>query len=91
MPFQVVMKKTQLAIGNTRWIKLNNRIESLRFYLEKQCGGDPFYKAYKWIMNPGNENDKDSELVKILGKGNVKFITLIYQLIVCEENYYGSQ
>jgi hypothetical protein len=66
------------------------RIESLRVYLEKQIGANQFYNAYKFLQDPPNEGEHNSELVKILGKQNIKYVSLIYQMIVCEDAYYGS-
>ena len=78
-------------IGNSiEFLDLFDRIEALRYYLEKQVGADQFYEAYKFVQSPPTESDNNSELVKILGKNNIKFVPLIYQLIVCEDNYYGS-
>lgn len=31
----------------------------------------------------------NNELVQLLGQGNLRFVPLIYQLIVCEDSYYG--
>jgi NIMA (never in mitosis gene a)-related kinase len=66
---------------------ISYRIEALRVYLEKQLGEEPFYEAYR-ILQDGGE-DGNSELIKALGK-NMKFVPLIYQMIVCEDSYYGS-
>ncbi|OMJ92710.1 hypothetical protein SteCoe_4454 [Stentor coeruleus] len=64
------------------------RIESLRCYLENQLGMDMFLQAYSLLSDPG-ENDEDSQqLHVVVGNRNLKFIPLIYQLIVCEDSYY---
>eukprot|EP01017_Pseudomicrothorax_dubius_P026485 TRINITY_DN2958_c0_g1_i16.p1 TRINITY_DN2958_c0_g1~~TRINITY_DN2958_c0_g1_i16.p1 ORF type:complete len:141 (-),score=43.22 TRINITY_DN2958_c0_g1_i16:97-519(-) len=69
---------------------LGLKLEALRIYLEKQIGEDKFYKAYKFILDPPSEEDENSALQAMLGRENVKFIPLIYQLIVCEDSYYSS-
>jgi hypothetical protein len=58
--------------------------------LEKQLGEKPFYDAYKFLQDPPNEGEHNSVLMKILGKQNLKYVSLIYQMIVCEDAYYGS-
>ena len=64
---------------------VGSKIEALRVYLEKSVGND-FFSAYKMIHE---EKDEDYEQVKkLLGPTKIKFIPLIVQLIVCEDNYY---
>ena len=65
------------------------RIESLRVYLEKQLGEEPFYEGYR-ILQDISGDEGNSELAKVLGKINMRFVPLIYQMIVCEDSYYGS-
>ena len=66
------------------------RIEALRVYLEQQLGSDTFIDAYKMLQNEKESEEDISEMIKkTIGKTKEKFIPLIYQLIVCEDNYYS--
>jgi len=69
---------------------ISYRIEALKVYIEKQLGEAPFYEAYEILQDITGSDVGNTELVKVLGKNHVKFIPLIYQLIVCEDSYYGS-
>jgi len=62
-----------------------SKIEALRTYLDKEIGRE-FVDAYRAICN--EKDDDYSEAKRILGEKKVKFIPLIVQLIVCEDNYY---
>jgi len=68
------------------------RIEALRVYLENQLGSDPFINSYKMLQNEkgGDEEEIGFMIRKQVGKSKEKFIPLLYQLIVCEDNYYSS-
>jgi NIMA (never in mitosis gene a)-related kinase len=59
-------------------------------YLEKTLGEQPFYEAYRILQDQSGGDDGNTELAKALGKHNMKFIPLIYQMIVCEDSYYGN-
>ena len=59
-------------------------------YLEKQLGANPFYETYNILQDMSSGEDANNELIRVLGKTNMKFIPLIYQMIVCEDSYYGS-
>ena len=64
---------------------VGSKIEALRVYLEKEIGKQ-FMSVYKMI-----QNDKDEDYVEakqVLGKDKSKYIPLIIQLIVCEDQYY---
>ena len=64
---------------------VGSKIEALRMYLEDQIGDD-FYRVYELVKD---ERDEDYETVKaMLGPVRTKFIPLVVQLIVCEDNYY---
>jgi NIMA (never in mitosis gene a)-related kinase len=64
---------------------VGSKIEALRAYLEKEIG-DEFYSIYNLIKD---EKDEDYEGAKsMLGRDKVKYIPLVVQLIVCEDNYY---
>jgi len=69
---------------------ISYRIEALRVYLEKQVGEKPFFETYKILSDMSSGEDANNELIRVLGKTNMKFIPLIYQMIVCEDSYYGS-
>ena len=63
------------------------RIESLRAYLEKELGDDPFLKVYRIIANQAQDDDDDAQeknVEDILGKDNLGFVQLIHQLLFCE-------
>jgi len=66
------------------------RIEALRLYLEQQLTEKVFLEVYKILQDPPSDEDNSEFLSKVLG-GNtkMKFIPLVYQLIVCEDNYYS--
>lgn len=39
-----------------------------------------------------DDDDKNSnDLVQLVGTKNMKFIPLIFHLIVCEDSYYGNK
>lgn len=66
------------------------RIEALRVYLEENLGETSFIAAYKHYINVSEVTEEiDSEIEGILGKKKMKFVGLIYQLIVCEDTYYN--
>ena len=68
------------------------RIEALRVYLENQLGDEAFVRAYKHLVNLSVDDDSaDDVLEGILGSDKIKFVTLIHQLIVCEDSYYGNK
>ena len=67
------------------------RIEALRVHLENQLGDQAFIEAYRHLVNLSSEDDQPTdELEQILGPKKMKFVTLITQLIVCEDAYYGT-
>jgi len=66
------------------------RIETLRCYLESRIGMSRFIQAYEYLSNPPPEDEENQQLHEIVGAENVKFIPLIYQMIVCEDSYYTS-
>ena len=63
---------------------VGNKIEAIRAYLEQEIG-DTFYKVYNLIKD---EKDEDYELAKKILGPKTKFIPVVVQLIVCEDNYY---
>jgi hypothetical protein len=42
------------------------------------------------LQDSTSDKEASTSVKKILGKSKVKFITLIYQLIVCEDTYYSN-
>jgi len=64
------------------------RLEALRVYLETVLGEDLFIEAYQHVME---ETADDEESVDLKGKmgDKLKFVPLIYQLIVCEDSFYN--
>lgn len=71
---------------------LGYRIEALRLYLESVLGDVPFIAAYKHLVNiTTEENVEENELEGLLGKKGMKFVSLIHQLIVCEDSYYANK
>ena len=66
------------------------RIEALRVYLEERLGDITFIAAYKHLVNLSNEAEVENDLEEILGPKKMKYVTLIHQLIVCEDSYYGK-
>lgn len=38
-----------------------------------------------------DDDTAEEELESILGSDKIKFVTLIHQLIVCEDSYYGNK
>lgn len=51
-------------------------------------GEEALLSAYKYLLDPPNEDENNKELYKILGKSHIKFVPMIYQMIVCEDSYY---
>ncbi|GKT13506.1 hypothetical protein ADUPG1_010280, partial [Aduncisulcus paluster] len=70
---------------------LCRRIEGLRAYLEKELGFDKFVDAYKILaeIDTSDESLIESEL-KVVLKTEVErgFVSLIQQLIFCEDRFY---
>ena len=66
------------------------KIEGLRLYLEGELGTDTIVNAYSYLCDPPEGEDDNEQLKIILGVENVKFIPLIYQLIVYEDNYFQN-
>lgn len=67
------------------------RIEALRVYLEEKLGETSFIAAYKHYVNISDINEEvEAEIESILGDKKVKYVHLIYQLIVCEDSYYNQ-
>lgn len=64
------------------------RIEALRVYLENELGDIPFIAAYKHLQNVSTNEDVTDSLEGIIEESKMKYITLIHQLIVCEDTYY---
>jgi NIMA (never in mitosis gene a)-related kinase len=70
---------------------ISYRIEALRVYLENNLTPDVFYACYKYLMNQNsNEDEQNRELLKLVGGKNERFLPMVYQMIVCEEQYYGN-
>ena len=72
------------------------RIEALRCYLEAQLGMERFIQAYNYLLvffmqNPPENDDDNQQLHKMIGNRHSKYITLIYQMIVCEDACYKPQ
>ena len=67
-----------------------NKIEGLRLYLEGELGTERIINAYTYLCDPPEGEDDTEQLKVILGADNVKFIPLIYQLIVYEDNYFNN-
>lgn len=66
------------------------RIETLRCYLEAQLGISKFMQAYEYLASPPPDDEENQQLHDIIGSNNIKYIALIYQLIVCEDSYYTA-
>lgn len=62
------------------------RIETLRLYLEQELGAENFISVYRTLQEEKDSEDESTQIV--LEKPKEKFLPLIYQLIVCEDNYY---
>lgn len=67
------------------------RIEALRNYLEQKLGLDPMIRAYQYLLDPPADDDSNAELSGILEPSKLKFVPLIYQLIVCEDKYFSHR
>ncbi len=81
---RVIPQFLQNIPGVTATDSMGYRIEALRVYLENMLGDQPFLGAYKHLQNLSDEED-NNELDDILGPKKMKFVTLIHQLIVCED------
>src|SRR5690606_3703606 len=70
------------------------RIESLRMYMEKELGCDKFSAAYKIIESQNEHTDDDlvtQKLISILGKEKMGYVSLMYQLLFCEDRFNDHQ
>ena len=63
------------------------RLEALRVYLETVLGEELFVEVYIQVVEEKAE-DEESELKKKMGE-KLKYVPLIYQLIVCEDSFYN--
>lgn len=85
-----IQKFLQNLPGVTASDSQSYRIEALRVYLEEKLGETSFIAAYKHYINVSDINDDiEAEIESILGPKKMKFVGLIYQLIVCEDSYYN--
>jgi serine/threonine protein kinase len=64
------------------------RIEALRMYLEQQLGVEEFREAYNCMMDSDDVNTE--ALQRILGAKKMKYVSVIAQMIVCEEECYSN-
>ncbi|KAK3285102.1 hypothetical protein CYMTET_7268 [Cymbomonas tetramitiformis] len=74
---------------------LATRVEALREFLEKELGDDAFIKVYRKMEDAkedvdGNDDDAMHSIMEELGPGKVKYISLIHQLMVCEESMMAA-
>lgn len=71
------------------------RIESLRVYLESKLGTKTFYEAYNLIKACDNSIDDDEvsleKIEKVLQKENLCYLSLIHQLMFCEDTFNEEQ
>jgi NIMA (never in mitosis gene a)-related kinase len=67
-----------------------SRVEALKFYLEQRLSLACFLSAYSLLLSPGSDEDNSAELETLLGTRNLKYLPLLYQLIVCEDQIYAS-
>lgn len=74
------------------------RIESLRMFLEDKLGFETFIKIYH-LLNDNNANNNnnngsdpsiDEQIGKILNEEQMPLLSLIHQLIFCEDCMYDS-
>ena len=75
---------------NSKNSSIFDRIEQLKCYLEIKLGTDEFLKAYKYLQEC-QLDDENNQLSKLLGEEKVKYIPLIIQMMVCEDNCYSSE
>lgn len=66
------------------------RIEALRVMLEDRLGFDRFFDVYQMLkdMQPGDDDDQlADELVSAVGPENTGYLSLVQQLIFCEDRF----
>jgi NIMA (never in mitosis gene a)-related kinase len=67
------------------------RIEALRSYIEQKLGLEPMMRAYQYLLDPPADDDSNAELSSIVGPKQLVYVPLIYQLIVCEDEYFSHR
>jgi len=67
------------------------RIEALKMYLEVNVGLEVFLRAYNYMQNLPEMDDNNEQLRSLLGPASMKFVPLLCQLLVCEDNFYSSE
>ena len=75
----------------SRGDSITYRIEALRVYIEKMMGDEPFIQAYRYFLDDARndeDDDDDDVLEEIVPEDKREFVTLIHQLIVCEDSVY---
>ena len=66
------------------------RIEALRLYIEHQLGISEFLLVYKHLTSEKESEDDNAETDGILSSKARSFLTLVTQLIACEDKFYAS-
>lgn len=86
----LTVDKTPLP-GVTEADSIFYRIEALRSYLEEKLGLESMMRAYQYLQDPPADDDSNAELSTFLEPKKLKFVPLIYQLIVCEDKYFSHR
>jgi NIMA (never in mitosis gene a)-related kinase len=86
----LTVDKTPLP-GVTEADSIFYRIEALRSYLEEKLGLEAMMRAYQYLQDPPADDDSNAELSTFLEPRKLKFVPLIYQLIVCEDKYFSNR
>eukprot|EP00899_Mesostigma_viride_P027352 jgi/Mesvir1/7801/Mv11743-RA.1 len=72
---------------------LGSRIEALRVFLEEKLGLDLFLEVYnrlEGVQEDDEDEDVAADLVAQLGPTKVGYLSLVHQLIICEESLNTS-
>ena len=65
------------------------QLELMLVYLERKLGAGEFVCAHKYLLDPPEDEDNNEVLQRMLGASKMKYVPLVYQVVVCEEKYYN--
>mmetsp|Transcript_1694 Transcript_1694/g.5941 ORF Transcript_1694/g.5941 Transcript_1694/m.5941 type:complete len:710 (-) Transcript_1694:2334-4463(-) len=93
-PSKFTLDGKTLRITTSSRDSLCYRIEALRLHLEKELGLDGFVESYDLLQSQtveDDDNELNDKLLDILGEEKLNYVSLIHQLIVCEEAFNENQ
>jgi NIMA (never in mitosis gene a)-related kinase len=84
----ITLAEGRLLPGYSEGDSIYTQIELFMMYLEQRLGKRNFQAAYVYLLDPPEE-DNNLALEALVGAEGVQYVTLVYQLVVCQEKYYN--